>query len=101
MKKSVLINSIIGALALTMMFINISDIINRERLNEGEHIYEVMALCVEATEDGALLNDTEGNQWYVEVALEQGVEYLMYIDDCGTDEVEDDEIINVWREVRY
>ena len=101
MKKSVLINSIIGALALTLMFINISDIIIRERLNESEHIYEVMAMCVEATDTGALLNDTEGNQWYVEVALEQGVEYLMYIDDCGNDDVEDDEIVNVWREVRY
>ena len=100
MKKNVLINSIIGALVLAVMFINISDIIIRERLNEGEHICEVIAVCVEATENGALLNDTEGNQWYVEVALEQGVEYLMYIDDCGTDEIEDDEIVNVWREVR-
>ena len=56
--------------------------------------------CVdEATDTGALLTDTEGNQWYVEIALDEGVEYLVCVVDAGTDEVEDDEIISVWRKV--
>lgn len=94
-------NIIIGALVLTLMLISINNIINNKVIDEESHTYQVMAMCDEATDTGALLTDTTGNQWYVEVALEQGVEYLMYIDDCGTDEVEDDEIVNVWREVRY
>lgn len=96
MKKNV----IIGALVLALILISINNIINNKMIDEEVHTYQVMAVCDEATDTGALLTDTMGNQWYVEVALEQGVEYLMYIDDCGTDDVEDDEIINVWREVR-
>lgn len=63
------------------------------------HTYQMLALCDEATDTGALLTDTEGNQWYVEIALDEGVEYLVCVVDAGTDEVEDDEIINVWRKV--
>ena len=63
------------------------------------HTYQMLALCDEATDTGALLTDTEGNQWYVEIALDEGVEYLVCVVDAGTDEVEDDEIISVWRKV--
>ena len=63
------------------------------------HTYQMLAVCDEATDTGALLTDTEGNQWYVEIALDEGVEYLVCVVDAGTDEVEDDEIISVWRKV--
>ena len=63
------------------------------------HTYQMLALCDKATDTGALLTDTEGNQWYVEIALDEGVEYLVCVVDAGTDEVEDDEIISVWRKV--
>lgn len=100
MNKNTIINSIIGALVLATMLININVIINNKSEANYEHTYQVMAMCEEATDTGALLHDTAGNLWYVEVALEQGAEYMMNISDCGTADVEDDEILNVWREVR-
>ena len=61
------------------------------RQRDEIYTYQMLALCDEATDTGALLTDTEGNQWYVEIALDEGVEYLVCVVDAGTDEVEDDE----------
>ena len=98
MKK--IVNTLICATLIALMMLHINDVIYRHVVGEEEHIYQVMAVCEHSTDKGALLVDVHGNAWYVEVALEQDAEYMMWIDDCGNDDVEDDEIVNVWREVR-
>ena len=101
MKKYTIINISVWvltvALCVGVMFINDY----KNSVDEGDcfHTYQMLALCDEATDTGALLTDTEGNQGYVEIALDEGVEYLVCVVDAGTDEVEDDEIISVWRKV--
>jgi hypothetical protein len=97
MKKFTVIN--IGVWVLTVVLCTVAMITNDVEPCNDVHTYQMLAVCDKATDTGALLTDTEGNQWYVEIALDEGVEYLVCVVDAGTDEVEDDEIINVWRKV--
>ena len=98
MKKFTVIN--ISIWAITVLLCVIGMCLNGNNECKFSHTYQVMAICTEITEDGAILTDTLGEMWYVEVPLMLGQEYLMSIDDYGTNTLEDDEILNIWREVR-
>ena len=101
MKKYTIINISVWVLTVAMCVAVMIANGHKGRVDEGDYFrtYQMLALCDKATDTGALLTDTEGNQWYVEMALDEGVEYLVCVVDAGTNEVEDDEIISVWRKV--
>lgn len=91
-----IINIFVWVFTITLIVVAMA---TNEKPCNDVRTYQMLAVCDEATDTGALLTDTEGNQWYVEIALDEGVEYLVCVVDAGTDEVEDDEIVNVWRKV--
>lgn len=96
LKAFTIINIFVWVFTITLIA---ATMVTNEEPCDEIHTYQMLALCDETTDTGALLTDTEGNQWYVEIALDEGVEYLVCVVDAGTDEVEDDEIISVWRKV--
>lgn len=44
------------------------------------------------------LEDETGNLWEVGTELSEQAFYLLWIDDMGTKEIEDDEILKIWQE---
>lgn len=100
MKKYTIINISVWVLTVVMC-VGVMLANGRKDRTEGNysHVYQTMAVCTEVSAKGAILTDTMGEMWYVEVPLMLGNEYLMSIDDCGTNTLEDDEIVGIWREV--
>ena len=43
--------------------------------------------------------DETGNIWDYDGTIDEEAFYLLWLDDMGTDSVEDDQIVKVWREV--
>lgn len=70
----------------------------------GEPIGKIKMLSgtVNETLDGnrSIIIDEEGHKWLIDSLLNKENFYLLWIDDMGTEEIKDDEIIKVWREER-
>lgn len=45
-----------------------------------------------------VLEDETGNLWDWDGELDPGASYLLWIDDCGDDIVQNDEIVKLWKE---
>lgn len=99
MKKSTIIISMWVLTVVLFVALMIANDYSDRTEGDYAHTYQVMAVCTEVSAEGAILTDSTGEMWYVEVPLMLGNEYLMSVDDCGTDTLEDDEILGIWREV--
>lgn len=91
-----IINIFIWAFAITLIVVAI---VTDKKPCDDAHTYQVLAECTDTSDGGAILTDTQGEVWYVDLSLATGDEYLLCINDNATENVEDDIILNVWREV--
>ena len=91
-----IINIFVWVFTITLIVVAM---VTNEQPCEDAHTYQVLAECTDTSDGGAMLTDTEGQMWYVDLPLTAGDEYLLCINDNATIDVEDDIILNVWREV--
>lgn len=96
LKAFTIINIFVWVFTITLIVVAL---VTDNKSCEDAHTYQVLAECTDTSDGGAILTDTQGEVWYVDLPLAAGDEYLLCINDNATESVEDDIVLNVWREV--
>lgn len=99
MRKMWIVNSVMWLIAIALCVVGVVTNTDRDVSCDDAHTYQVLAECTDTSDGGALLTDVQGEMWYVDLPLAAGDEYLLCVNDNATENVEDDIILNVWREV--